>query len=240
MAKIGTRRPVTAIARTDAIPFEEEYVEAEVIEEESIGRDRRISTRFVRPLTVFFTGVFAISMIGGFVGGGAIYTIIEAANSLVMQLSSDAAEVEPHVDIPEGAPVGTAAATSDGLLIRCDGSYVLQGKGVNGTNLVVVTLEVENAGTEKIVLRKGQFAAITSDGSVIEAVDQTLSRGNSSAYYQFTSVTAEPGEHFTVCSTFYETTSPDKAVYRPYKHSKGYDAACTTLEIEGMPEAVLA
>lgn len=240
MAKIGNSQPVTAIARTDVIPFDGEYVEAEVIEEESIGQGRLNKTRFVRPLAAFFMGVFAVSMIGGFVGGGAINTVFGAVNSLVMQFAGDSVEAETYASIPEGTPVGTPATTSDGLLIRCDGSYLQQGKGINGANLVVVTLEVENAGTEKIILRKGQFAALASDGSAIEAVDQTLSRGNSSAYYQFTSVTAEPGEHFIVCSTFYETTSPDKALYRPYKHSKDYDATCTTLEIEGMPEAVLA
>ena len=227
--------------RLDALSADGEYLEAEVIDDGgSDGPKRGRELRFVQSMTAFFAVVFVVSMVGGYVGGGAICMAVEAADSLVAQFAGGSGNGAPLAPAADSVPAGSTAITADGLHVRCPGSFVKPGRGEGGEPTVVVALELQNVGDDKVVLRKSQFAAIGADGKAVEPLDQTLSRGDGGAFCQFTSVAVEPGERLVVCSAFRMAAGPTQVTYRPGKRSRGYGADCTALEIGGAQETMLA
>lgn len=190
-------------SRKNALSSEGEYLKAEIIEDGGNGgSERHHDMRAVWATAVFLVGVYIVSMVGGYVGSGAFYSTSEAIDSFIAQLAGGLAHDATVAPMVGGVPAGSTAITADGLRVRCAGSLTKPGKGRGGESTVVVAIEVQNIGDDKVVLRRSNIAGIGADGEVIEPLDQRLSRGDSEAFYQFTSVAAEPGECLTVCSSF--------------------------------------
>lgn len=231
----------TEIMKMNVPSVDGEYLEAEVIEDgERDGREERRSLRFIRPLTLFFAAIFVVSMLGGYVGGGAMYTTVEAIDSLVAFVAGGADEGEAQADMATAAPLGTTVLSDDGLRIRCAGSFVKPGKGKNSEPRIMVALELQNVGDEKMVLRKSQFTALGPDGRIVEPFDQELSRGDNDAFYQFTSAVVEPGDTYTVLASFYKASNPVQMVYEPYAGNRAKNGRSQLFEICGERETLLA
>lgn len=215
-----------------------EIIEAEVVDGRCASPSGNSRLRFMRPAALLFAAVFLTSMLGGFVGGGAIYAAIGAIDSLASHLDGRVADGEPHHSIPTSVPAESSVVAADGLRVRCAGSYVKPGEGKGGEPMVMVALEVQNTGA-KTVLRKSQFSAISADGRSVGPVDQTISR-EEGGFFQFTSIAAEPGERFLICVAFYQVSEPVQIVYEPHMPGSAAGAPCVTLDIGGAQESILA
>ena len=105
--------------RLDALSADGEYLEAEVIDDGgSDGPKRGRELRFVQSMTAFFAVVFVVSMVGGYVGGGAICMAMEAADSLVAQFAGGSGNGAPLAPAADSVPAGSTAITADGLHVR--------------------------------------------------------------------------------------------------------------------------
>ncbi|MBQ9042261.1 MAG: hypothetical protein IJ111_05530 [Eggerthellaceae bacterium] len=228
--------------QTDSPSTGGQYLKAEIIDDEGNGEPtRRHDIRAVGTKAAFLVAVYAISVVVGYVGGSVFYATVEAIESFVGQPVGGLAHEATVASAAGTVPVGSAVVTENGLRIRCAGSFTKPGKGKNGEPTVVVALEVQNISDDKVIMRKGDIAAIGADGEFVEPLDQMIARGDKGSFHQFTSVAVEPGgEHYTITASFYEVTRPTQLTYRPFASAGRGGPAYATFDIGGAQEAVLA
>lgn len=226
------------IVQVDAIASEAEYVEAEVVDAKCYGRRR--AARFIRPMAIFLTAVFAVAMLVAFVGGGVLFTMVGAAHNLLSHGGEAAPANGALTACGELTPAGTSSIGADGMKLRVTGTIVKPAGGSQMQPLLEVGVEVQNMSRERIILRKTQFTAYDDRGNKVVPCDQVISRGGNAPFYILTSICLDRGESAELILSFYEVCRPDRLVYEPSAQASDEKRPSLFFEISRKPQLVTA